>query len=185
MTRYQLNEEPKTPKTTGNCLSREYTFKRQIKRGVKADPGLPRETSSIQKVCLDPKHEWRKTFWREVAKSVMRQPKSTALLNNLRKDSKEAVGLAVSGEEDFVSKSVSGRTLKGKRVWQTVSAKEQKLSAATFRRPKDFSIYSPKQLVGMVKSEKSQEEESLEKLPAVFFCAMAGPLGCILSNMDR
>jgi hypothetical protein len=144
--------------------------------------GLKVDQSTSGKLCHTVKVDWRKKFWREVSKAVMRQPKGTVFMGNLRKDYAKLKGFVVSAETTLSTKS-SGKTITATRRLTTTKITEKKVSKKKFLLPKGYEVFSPEniKLAGMKSDKptsKKSSEDSQKSVTSVFFCAISSGFGC-------
>ncbi len=177
---YNINSLGKKKLAGQNCasLKRSYTLSKKV--GTK---GLINDTTSEGSICQAANISWRKNFWREVSKIVLRQPGGGAqFISKLRKDYKMVKGFVLAGESKLVSKNTGGATHKASRVLKTSVVKEIRIRRKHFNIPDGYSVFSPEniELAGIKEDKKKdvKKEDSLNSATSVFFCAISSGFGC-------
>lgn len=181
---FQLN--PAANKKIGNStlfgFSRSFTMKKSGGEG--------KATQSIKEnFFTNDSLEARQNLWKEISKNLMRQPKGIELLKQLKKDRELVKGLIFESETTFETELAGGGKISGTISVMTTNSISADISGVRFKIPHDYEIFSPESLKLLAESsqpvenkdasnKKKDDTELLDKFQSVFFCAIAGALGC-------
>ena len=164
-----------------SILNRSYTLSKN-----EAATGKKIRTKSAGDLCQLKTVKWRKSFWREVSKIVLRQPGGgSKVITKLRKDYKMIQGFVLGSSSKLSTKGKDGKSYSALRTLSTSVIKDTRIRRKHFQIPKGYSVFSPEniELAGLKedpkKSKKKKEEgDAASAVSSVFFCAISSGFGC-------
>lgn len=132
--------------------------------------------------------EARQNLWKELSKNLMRQPNGIDLLKQLKKDRELVKGLILESNTEFSTELAGGGKNLGTIEVTTTKSYSAAVSSIKFKIPNSYEVFSPESLkllaevstpaAGSAGKPKVEDTELLDKFQSVFFCAIAGALGC-------
>ena len=166
----------KTAGKSGNCqeASRSYTITK------KTDQTAAKQTVA-EKFCMSPSVDWRKNLWREVAKTILRQPGGSKLMQVLRNDHRRVTGYFIR-QSATISNKQGDKTTDYTYTLSTKSEEKVKISKKQFSIPKGYEVIHPDSISGQItpataKLPSQTKEDS--GAAAILLCAISGSFFCI------
>lgn len=155
-------------------------------------PGGKSRTSDLDETsCMSEDIAWRPGLWPEVAKVVMRQPGGRNLLQQLKQDDAGIPGLQLQGSVRHVRVSGNGKKSTAALTLTTTKVSEEEFAKSLFLPPVGYQLFSPETLdlaaiqgsgdkaSATAEASGKKGDELIDMVRSAFFCALAGPLGCI------
>lgn len=182
---YKLDRIKGASKMAGRAcehIKRSYTVTKSGDAGMPS--GSAFATMATDALCVDSSLAWRSGLWKEVQKSVLRQPGGAALMKQLKGDLTSLNGMPLGGEMTQTMKDKSGHEAKGSYKLTTVSVSDETVPASRFKTPDGYKLFSPEGLeLTKIASPANvtkphTEATALDMVQSVIFCAIAGTLGC-------
>lgn len=152
-------------------IDRNFSLEKNIEDNSK-------QTQSVKEAsCISNSIDWRQSIWKQISRSLIRQPETRSLQRDLKKDLNNVEGMVLDSKETFSKTNKEGKPISGSRKISTKMVKyNSKVASKNYSIPAGFAVIDIHSAQFLPASENKNIKMDQDPIPAFLYHILGGVL---------